>query len=279
MTELTAVIREAEAHKNASILLGDGDRAAKEAALDRLPVSVGDRDLLKMSLGLGSRGPLAMMLGKAALGFVEFGDAAAGIGISSALVRFWRSAGRDEPGTRPLSRVELGSALVMQVGGLVRLGNVDRGVALVDAFPGEHEKGRYLAIRAAEGLARAQREDEARALLPRERPEGDIAESTAWDVVTNLLADMEGSDTGPDYFAERDLGTIKERWNTVLDKIVVPLRQMALTAGPLAPVAGMLITRIDAERQNVPQDEAAFIERVNGLQVAMRTGIGVGFGA
>jgi|GEM_PF-6568640 len=268
--------REQRAYAAALSILHANDPAEAEAALASLPLSSGDAGLIRMALGMDRRDTRAMMLGKAAVTFVEFGDAAAGVGIAQALLDFWTGEGQRDPRYEPLSRVEIGSVLVMQSGGLVRLGQADRAVTLVDAHPGLHDKRRYLTIRAAEGLARARRFDEARRMLPAERPEGDIAESTGWDVVANLLAGTDDGEEPTDAPPGRNLGSIGDRWNEALDALIRPLRAMAAGAGPLGPMGEMMAGRLEAERRNVPQSEADLIERINGLRDAMRKGLGIG---
>jgi hypothetical protein len=162
----------------------------------------------------------------------------------------------------------------MQAGAMVRLGQADRAVKLVDMHPGMHDRQGFLAIRAAEGLARAQRFDDARAMLPSTRPTGDVAEESGWDVVNNLLSntynERDDSDGGG-----TTTGTIKERWQAAIDQVSQMISQAGKGIGLPAMVVQMMIARLGEERAKIPTSEAELAERLGGLRNVMRQGIGL----
>ncbi|MEO6825110.1 MAG: hypothetical protein ABI167_10395 [Nitrosospira sp.] len=265
-----ASTREMQALADARLILSGKDRISAEKALERLPVSPSDVELVRMALGIERVDARAMSLGKASVTPVEFGDAAAGLGIARALEEFWTGTGQTDERYHSLARVEIGSALVTQARAMVRLGQVDRAVALVNAHPELHDRQRYLKICAAEGLARGTRFDEARAMLPPERPQGDIAEETAWDVVHNLLKDLDHDpdDSGP------ARGKITERWQGELDKLTQVIENIGRQAGLPSAVVSLIATRLSEERAKAPANEAELVKRLNGLRETMREGLG-----
>lgn len=269
---LDVFARETRALDEARAVLS-GDRASAEQALLQLPLSRSDGALIRMTLGLDRTDTPAMMLGKAAVALVEFEDAAAGLGIGRSLEEFWTGPGQADERYRPLARVELGSLLVLQAGAMIRLGQVDRAVRLVDAYPGLHDRKQYLRIRAAEGLARAQRFEEARAMLPPDRPQGDIAEQSGWDVVHNLLAVVDPGTDDPDDF-ETAGGTIEERWETAIDQISHAIEHAGRQAGMPNVLVSLMVARLTDERSKTPASESELVVRLNGLSEAMRGALG-----
>jgi hypothetical protein len=245
-------------------VLEAANKAAGDAALAELPVKAGDVTLVSMALGSERRDMRAMMLGRTAVSLVHGGDEAAGVGVARALEAFWVGEGQTDERYRPLARVEVGSVLTIQAQGLERLGEVERAVALVEASPGLHDKRRHLAIIAAEALARAERLDEARAMLPAERPSGDVGEGAAWDVVHNLLSDYQ-----PDLTGSSNGRTLAERWSEVVDKLHGMIEQMGRMAGVPAGISAMMSARLEQERAKVPADEGEFVWRLNALSSAM----------
>jgi hypothetical protein len=244
------------------------DRADAEAALAALAMSDADRMLVAMSLGLDRRDTRAMMLGKAAHSSALTDDAAAGVGMARALEAFWTGEGQRDERYRPLARVELGSALTTQARGLARLGELARVAGLVQAHPGLHDRHGSLAIVAAEALARARRLDEARAMLPPQRPD-DLADATGWDVVDGLLEPLAldgGDEDGDEDGADLDLAG---RWSRALDKVRQALDQVCGLLGLPPEIAAGLAARLEQERAAPPRTEAEFIRRVDALRAAL----------
>ncbi|SEA62747.1 hypothetical protein [Nitrosospira multiformis] len=277
-----ALARERRALADARLILSGKDRSSVEEALERLPIPPSDVELVRMALSIARIDTRAMMLGRAAGALVEFGDGAAGLGIARALEEFWTGSGQTDERYHSLARVEIGSALVTQARALVRLGQVDRAVTLVDAHPGLHDRQRYLKICAAEGLARNGRFDEARAILPPDRPQGDIAEENAWDVAHNLLEGvyldpddhlLEDVDPDSDEFRLAD-GKITEYWQAAIDKLMQAIENMGRQAGLPSAVVSLIATRLQEERAKVPTTKAEFVKRLNRLREAMRGGRG-----